>query len=142
MMRLGPTGKFLLGYLVVMTVLVFLISKAIGDPYLKSDCAEEEDISYYLITGLGKDGIQFPYYLDGECKRLSFDLQHLTPGQYDATIQACDTSDNCSTPPSRYQIVVSVNTTLEQYEMNTSIVVREITILGVEPDWEYISMQP
>jgi len=141
MTRLSAVGKFWLCYFVFLTGLVFFIADAIGEPYLQSACAEEEDISYYIVNGLGRDGEQSPYHLDGECKRLSFDLQHLTPGQYNATISACDTSDNCS-PTSRYQIVVSINTTLEQHEMNTSAIVREITILGVEPDWEQISMQP
>jgi len=141
MTRLNAAGKFWLIYLVFLAGLIFFIADAISEPFLQSSCAEEEDISYYLVNGLGKDGEQFPFYLDGECKRLSFDLQHLTPSQYEATISACDTSDNCSTT-SRYQIVVSINTTLEQHEMNTSAIVREITILGVEPDWEQISMQP
>jgi len=141
MTRLTPFTKILILYVVVMAALVFFIVDAVCEPYLQSACAEEEDISYYLVSGLEKDGEHFPFHLDGECKRLSFDLQHLTPGQYDALIQACDTSDNCSTA-SRYQLIISINTTLEQHEMNTSAIVREITILGVEPDWEQISMQP
>jgi len=141
MTKLSPVGKFWLCYLILFVVGCYFLADAIGEPYLQSMCAEEDDISYYLITGLGKDGEQFPFFLDGECKRLSFDLQHLTPGQYEATVQACDTSDNCSNA-SRYQITVSTNTTLEQHEMNTSAIVREITILGVEPDWEQVSMQP
>ena len=134
MVKLSPVGKFWITYLIILAVVLFYIIDALCDPFLESPCASEDDLAYYLVTGLGKDGEHILPYLTGDCKKLRFDLSHLLPGQYDATVQACDTSDNCS-EFTRYQLVVSTRVKLKQHELNTSSLVLEITYLGVEPDW-------